>query len=66
MAIQFPAEVTTPVKELLESIDSFIVDIFEADKKRGTDRVAAFVALVDKHEMYEVEDAIRFAMKPVE
>lgn len=64
--IQFPEHVTTPTRELLTSINNFLVDLFEADKERGAERITAFVGLVDKHEMFSVSDAVRFATQPVD
>lgn len=57
---------SVPVRELIECIDAFIVDLLQADEKRGTERVSAFVSLVDKHDMFDNDDAIQFAMIPLD
>lgn len=58
--------VSKPVKSLLEAINAFAIDLIAADEKRDTERVAAFVGLVSKHEMFDNEEAITFAMLPLD
>lgn len=59
-------EVSVPTRELIECLNDFVEDLLAADEKRDSDRVTAFVGLAGKHDMFTTEDAIKFAMLPLD
>lgn len=63
--ITLPEGSSKEVTELIEYLNAFLPALFEADTKRGNERVTSFVELATKYEMFTVEDAVAFANKPL-
>lgn len=59
--INIPEGCTVPVQDLINIINAFLVDLCEADTKRGGERVVAFLKLANDHELLPVGDAVNFA-----
>lgn len=60
-----PENTSKSCLELVEWVNSFLPDLFEADAKRGQERVKAFVELAKKWEAFSEEAAIDFAMAEI-